>query len=119
MGAPRDRNTLSLEVDGGITVKGPFASRPGDSAGIGFGWFHVSGAATELDRDIAALGIPRPLRKVERLLELTYQAQIAPWWQIQPDAQYIGRPGGGVPGTTISHRIPDAYIIGVRTTVAF
>ena len=37
-----------------------------------------------------------PIRDYEMLFELSYQAQIAPWWIVQPDLQYIVHPGGNV-----------------------
>ncbi|MGH8711588.1 MAG: carbohydrate porin, partial [Burkholderiales bacterium] len=37
-----------------------------------------------------------PVRTYELALEVTYQAQIGPSWIVQPDFQYIFRPGGGV-----------------------
>jgi porin len=37
-GAPSDRNPIDLYVDGGLTFKGPFASRPDDIVGIGLAY---------------------------------------------------------------------------------
>jgi len=45
-------------------------------------------------------------------LEATYKVQIAPWWSIQPDFQYIFTPGG-------EQGIHNATGVGLRTTVAF
>ena len=54
------------------------------------------------------------------MLELTYQAQIAPWWQVQPTAQYVFNLNGGVPNPQQpARRLPDAAVLGVRTTVTF
>jgi porin len=33
----------------------------------------------------------------ETVLELSYQAQVLPWLQVQPDIQYVITPGGGIP----------------------
>jgi porin len=30
------------------------------------------------------------------VIEMTYQAQLKPWWVLQPDLQYVINPGGGV-----------------------
>jgi len=31
------------------------------------------------------------------VIEATYLHEIAPWWQVQPDLQYVIRPGAGCP----------------------
>ena len=54
------------------------------------------------------------------MLELTYQAQFAPWLQVQPTAQYVFNPLGGVPDpVNPAHRLRDALVLGVRTGVTF
>jgi porin len=62
-----------------------------------------------------------PLRNYELVVELTYQAQIIAGWTIQPDFQYIFRPGGGVvdPLNPFVGRIPDAAVFALRTVVSF
>src|ERR1035438_10031162 len=40
---------------------------------------------------------PYPIRDQEVVFEMTYAAQIAPWWIVQPDLQYLVHPGGNVP----------------------
>ena len=42
-------------------------------------------------------GQPFPIRSAEMVYELSYIAQLAPWWTLQPDMQYIVRPTGGGP----------------------
>ena len=60
------------------------------------------------------------IRRHEFVLELTYHAQIAPWLQIQPTAQYVFNLNGGVPNPQQpAKRLPDAAVLGVRTTVTF
>jgi porin len=54
------------------------------------------------------------------VLELTYQIQLMPGWQVQPDLQYIINPGGGIPNPLLPpNRIKNALIGGVRTTINF
>jgi len=55
------------------------------------------------------------------VLELTYQAQIAPWWTVQPDLQVIFHPGGTVanPRSASGAVVRDAVIVGLRTTIKF
>jgi len=123
MAAPDDRNEVSVEVDGGLAFRGLFPSRPDDTIGLGFGWFKISQAARALDRDLAALGVRRPIRSAEGLLEATYQAGITKWLQVQPDFQYIIRPGGGVPGSvgeqSLSRPLRNSKIIAIRSTITF
>ena len=37
-----------------------------------------------------------PVRSGETYVEVTYQYQVTPWWQMQPDIQYVFNPGGGI-----------------------
>ncbi len=120
MGAPGDRNQLSVFVDGGITYKGAFG-RDSDTIGLGFGWARISDSARAGDAATAALTSGfYPRRSSETILELTYQAQLAPWWSVQPDLQYVFNPGGGiVDPNRPTKRVGDAVVMGVRTTITF
>ena len=77
--------------------------------------------ARAADQDVLALsGPPYPIRSAETVFELSYTAQIAPWWSIQPDLQYIVRPSGGVPDPNDPSRtVGNAFVTGVRTTITF
>jgi len=90
------------------------------------GYAHVSARAQGFDQDVAALVHETdptafsPIRSSETYLEATYQYQIHPWWQIQPDIQYVFNPGGGVLNpNSPSTRAGDELVIGVRTNVLF
>ncbi|MEJ1978636.1 MAG: carbohydrate porin [Acetobacteraceae bacterium] len=97
MGAPGDRNLISFSANAGVTLKAPVPGRDNDVLGIGFGMTRISGAASGLDEDMNTFGQgPVPVRSSESFLELTYQAQVAPWWLFQPDFQYVFRPGAGL-----------------------
>lgn len=120
MGAPGDRNLVDLFAQGGLTYKGAFDC-PGDTMGIGVERAHVSSRARAGDVATAdILGRLYPLRRAETVIEATYQAQIAPWWQVQPDVQYVLSPGGGLPDPNHpGHRIGDALVLGARSVVTF
>ncbi len=120
-GSPSDRNLLSFYVDGGVGYKGLFAGRPNDTLSFGVAHAKISGDAANLDRDtLAASGPPYPIRNHETAFELSYIAQIAPWWTIQPDLQYIVHPGGNVPHPdNPASDVGDAFVIGVRSTITF
>jgi porin len=114
MGAPGDRNLAEVFADGGLTYKGLFG-RDNDTAGIGVGWLKISGVASAADK---AAGVPP--RTAETVVELTYQAQLAPWWIVQPDFQYVFNPSGGVLNPNGSgQKVGSAAVLGLRTTVTF
>ena len=121
MGAPGDRNLVNAYLDTGATWKGLIPGRDSDTAGIAFAYARISDTAATLDAQIAAANpTPYPIRRNESVLELTYQAQIAPWWQIQPTAQYLFNINGGILNpATPAKRLPDAAILGLRSQVTF
>jgi porin len=57
-------------------------------------------------------GTNLPVPDFEQNIELTYFAQIAPWWTVQPDFQIIVHPGG-------SSAIANAVVLGCRTVISF
>jgi len=120
MGAPGDRNTVNVFVSGGVTYKGGFG-RDNDTMGLGVSWAQISDTARAGDAAFAqATGGFLPTRTSETVLELSYQAQIAPWWVVQPDLQYVFNPAGGIPNPNRpDRRIGDALILGLRTGITF
>jgi porin len=121
MGAPGDRNLISFSVNGGVTLKAPFADRDDDTLGIGFGVTKVSARTAGLDRDIAALSAGSfPVRGSETFFEITYQFQATGWWQLQPDFQYVINPGAGIQNpNNPSKRIGNEAVLGLRSIVTF
>jgi porin len=117
---PSDRNLIDVYADAGLTYNGPFG-RADDRIGLGLAFARVSSAARGFDADVARFtGQFHPIRSGETLLELTYQLQLTPWWQLQPDFQYVFNPGGGIPNPIApSRRIGDAAVLGMRTTITF
>jgi porin len=88
---------------------------------FGVSYAKISRDAAALDQDKLALnGPPYPIRNEEVLFELSYQAQIAPWWTVQPDLQYIVHPGGNVPDpASPNSTVGNAFVAGIRSTVKF
>jgi porin len=119
--SPSDRNLISYYVDGGAGFKGPLSGRPDDVLTVGVAYSKISRDAAALDRDTLALyGPPYPIRNEEVVFELSYQAQIAPWWTVQPDLQYIVHPGGNVPDPDNPNvTVGNAFIAGIRSTIKF
>ena len=120
--APPDRNLISLEVDAGLTFKGLFPDRELDVLGAGVSYGRI-GNVRRLDRDeILFTGIERPIRDYETVLEITYEARIAPWWLLQPDLQLVFHPGGfttALAPAPVGRAIPNALVIGIRSGITF
>jgi porin len=121
MGAPDDRNLVDFSVNAGIVLHAPLPGRPQDGFGISYGLAKIGGRAAALDRDRALFtGLPLPVRANERIVEITYQWQLTPWWQLQPDFQYVLRPGGGIGNPADpTRRVGDEAILGLRTMITF
>ena len=118
----QDRNEIAFSVNGGLTLHKPFAGRDSDVFGLGFGVARVSSGVSNYDRDLQAYEpeVFTPVRSTETFLEATYQAQILPSWQIQPDLQIIINPGAGLANPNEpSQKIKNELVIGLRTNVTF
>lgn len=120
MGAPGDRNLIDFYLDGGVTVANPFG-REKDTIGLAVAYSRIGSGARRLDSDTARFtGQPYPVRSAEILIEATYLIQVLPWWQLQPDLQYVINPGGGIPDPAQPVRLlGDALVLGLRTTITF
>jgi porin len=122
-GSPSDRNELDFYADSGLNYRGLLPGRGDDILGLGVAYARISDAASGFDRDLNFFtGSSRPVRDYEMALELTYRAQLAPWWILQPDLQVIFHPEGHVTDPIDpTHRRPigDTVIVGVRTAVTF
>ncbi len=118
-GVPNDRNLINFYADGGFIYKGLIARRPNDKVGVAAAYARVGDNARGLDSDIGLFGnFFYPVRSGETMVEMIYQAQLAPWWMLQPEVQYIIRPGGGVLNSDGSLR-PNAWVIAVRSALSF
>lgn len=118
---PKNRNLVSWYIDGGVGFTGLIPGRGADVLTVGAAYSHISDDAADLDRDTLALdGPPYPIRDAETVYQVNYIAQLTPWWTLQPNVQYISRPQGGVPNPdSTAERIGNAWVIGLRTTIAF
>jgi porin len=122
MGTPLgDRNLISFSLNAGLTMHEPFLHRDDDTFAIGMGYAQVSGRASGLDADTGTFGNPGyPVRGGETFLEATYQYQVTPWLQVQPDAQYVFKPGAGLPNPNKpGQTIKNETVIGLRTNIQF
>ena len=106
-GAPSSTNFVDYYVDSGFNFAGFVPGRDNDVFGLAIARSHVSS-----DFSDSQVAIGNPSSSAETVLEATYKAQLATWWSVQPDIQYIIDPSG-VSG---SH---NALVLGLRTTLAF
>jgi porin len=122
MGAPEgDRNLIDFSMNAGFVLKQPLRYRNDDTFGIGMGYAHVSNRAAALDKDTALYtGTFTPARGGETYIEATYQYQVKPWWQVQPDIQYVFNSGAGIANPNApTQRVGDELVLGVRTNILF
>lgn len=118
--APSDRNLVAWEVDAGLAFTGLLPARKDDTLTVGVSHSGISHAASGLDRDTAAeTGTVYPIRRGETIFEVDYNFVAAPWWNIQPDVQYIVHPGGGAAEDATGQAIANAFVVGVRSTIDF
>ena len=112
---------VSWYVDGGIGFKGPIKGREGDIVTLGFAYAGVSDDWRKFQRATGA-GV---IADYEAALELNYTANLANWWSVQPDFQYVIHPGyhsalnSYVPSASPTTAVGDAVVLGIRTTLTF
>jgi len=104
---PPNRNEISFYVDAGLTYQGLIPTRRDDTIGVAVAYGKLSGGAVQGLRDDGAVN-----PGYEMALEATYQIQVTPWFAIQPDLQYIIRPGG-------TADFGNAFLLGLRTSIEF
>ena len=122
MGAPDDRNASDLYAECGVSVKGMIEGRPDDHFGLGLAYAHTSDAFRRWgEESIALTGDGKLYAPYEAIIEATYQYQLAPWWNIQPDIQYVINPGASLPPDEpgVTTVLKNALVIGVRTKIDF
>jgi porin len=94
---------MNFYIDGGLTYKGLIRARDNDVLGAAIAYGHLSNDPQDNE------GRSNP--GYEIVLEATYQIELAPWLSVQPDVQYVIHPSGT--------DIPNALVLGARTTLSF
>jgi porin len=94
-----DRSAVGTYFGGGLTLRAPFRSRPGDVIGIGIA--HAG---------IGELELGQGLEGSETVIEAFYKLAVTGWMTLHPDIQWINRPGG-TDGT--------AFVAGLRVWTVF
>lgn len=120
---PSDRNLIDIYADGGLEFIGLSDARPHDKFGIAAAYAHVSRRAQALDRDFQSIYGPRwPLRISEELVTAVYQYEVQAGLTLQPNIQFIRRPGGGATdplGTSAGRHLKNATVVGLRSVIKF
>jgi len=111
--AEPDRSLFDYYFDSGVVFNGLVPGRPSDTFGLATAYGHIGPGARGAVEDANNLGgQSEAVPDFEGNIELTYFAQLAKWWTVQPDLQVLIHPGG-------STAVPNALVLGVRTTVTF
>jgi porin len=115
MGGIGDRATAMYRyfVAAGGVRQGTFKRRNADFISVLLGYARINPRLTQYqqDRDAVTPGAVG-IQTYERIAEIDYNVQIAPWLSVRPNLQYVMRPGGT--GT-----IPNAVVFGLHTGVTF
>src|SRR5262245_5820559 len=96
-----------------LVTRGIFPSRPRDIIGLGVVYGHFSDDLQNSQRRAQQLDPTVGVQSHETVLELTYRlALLKSALYVQPDLQYVFRPGG-------TGRISDALVLGAQVAVNF
>jgi porin len=118
----QDRNLVSASLNAGFALHAPLPGRDSDIFGVEMGTAWASSGAFGYDRQLQFYqpSVYAPIRSSETFLEASYQAQVLPWWQIQPDIQYVINPGMGIANPNDpTQRVKNELVIGLRTNITF
>ena len=118
----QDRNLVSASINAGFALHAPLPGRDNDAFGVEMGTVWASSGASAFDRQMQFFqpSVYTPIRSSETFLEATYQFQVLPAWQIQPDVQYFINPGLGIANPDEpAQRIKNEFVVGLRTNVNF
>ncbi len=121
MGTPEvDRNLLDFSMNAGFVFHEPILHRDDDNFGLGMGYTHVSPTVSEFDSQVALFtGSFTPIRSSETYVEATYQYQVFPWLQVQPDLQYVFNPGAGIANPYVpTQPLHNELVGGIRTNIS-
>lgn len=116
MWADGHTTAMSHHIWAGMVETGAKWGRPMDSVGVMYQWELMSRASTLQQEAASMAGVPFPanqwgkvwgIQSHENIYEVFYNAHVAPGISLQPDFQYINRPGG----STVFH---DAAVMGLQ-----
>lgn len=101
--SPRTYSLVEWSGHGGLLCEGLLPSRFDDAIGLGVAWARgsVTGTGDAFDGSLGEVAV-----------ELTWRIALTPWWEIQPDFQWIL-------AMDDASRRPNAHVIGIRTHLTF
>ena len=105
-------NAVPLFVNGGLVYRGLIPRRDNDIAAFGVVYGQFSRDLRRSQQLARQTGAPATIQDFEMVLEWTYVAQVARWLAVQPNVQYVIKPGG-------SGAIPNALVLGAQLSVTF
>jgi porin len=109
----QDRSTMPFFFDAGILARGIFPDRPIDVAGFGIIYGHFSSDLRAAQRLAQSLDPSVGVKQEETVLEWNYTFRFNnSAFFIEPDLQYIIRPGG-------TGDIPNAFVVGAQVGINF
>jgi porin len=111
--APSDRSTIGFYIDGGMVFADLVPGRPHDRFGFSVIHARYAAAVRRFDQDLLRLDPDASAgrRVSETNLELTYLAEIAPGFDLQPVVTHIWNPSER-PGR-------NALVVGLRTRILY
>lgn len=111
-----EHNLVSNYWELGMTFEGLHPARPDDTFAIGVAHTGISPEISNLQQEHHQ----RVIASYEGVLEASYTAKIVPGFTVQPDFQYFWNPGGHarIPHDPLK-AIPNAAVLGVRTTINY
>nr|WP_255263487.1 MULTISPECIES: carbohydrate porin [Pseudomonas] len=116
----KDTSYIRSSLNIGMTVLGPFDSRPTDQLGVAVGRVEVSPQFKKRQQMLSAMsGITNfddpdfiPVLGKEYSAETFYGIQATKWLMIRPNIQYVRHPGG-------VSEVEDAVIVGLKIQSRF
>jgi porin len=112
---PSDRNFDQLSAEIGFVYKGIFQRQVDlrDSFGVCLAYNRISDRVRQADNFAGSQGIRDvPNFQFESAVETTYAYPIKANWQLQPDLQWVIRPGA-------AGRYGNAVVLGMRSVITF
>lgn len=116
----KDTSYIRSSLNLGMTIVGPFDSRPSDQLGIAVGRVEVSPQFEKRQRLLNAMSgsidynAPTfiPVQDKEYSAEIFYGVQVTKWLMVRPNLQFVRHPGG-------IDEVDDAVVIGLKIQSRF
>jgi porin len=118
-----DPNTslISTEYEFGAVRHGTFAGRPNDTISAGFASENYNVRLQRLESTLQSRGFAVPSTVADQVAELNYGIQVAPWFALRPNVQFVIDPSGvkANPGIGVLRPPGNAFVIGLGSSITF